>query len=100
MTTDRTALDPTQRWERTPRPFNFVRPRMFRDEAEWLLVQLNDIKADAFEDVEKFRKLGREEDDGDLQDAVRDANYAVKLIRQVDRAYIDMLGPRSEESGG
>lgn len=99
MTTGRTDIpsDPGERWVRTPRPFSYVRPRLDRDEAEWLLDQLQDIKTDAFADVEELRAAGRKEDDKELAEAVRDANYAVKIIKQVDRAYIDMLGPRAPE---
>ena len=98
MTTGRTDIpsDPGERWVKTPRPFSYVRPRLDRDEAEWLLAQLQDIKTDAFADVEELRSAGRKEDDKELIEAVRDANYSVKIIRQVDRAYIDMLGPRAE----
>lgn len=96
MTIPRDQMTPGERWALTPRPFEFVRVRMDRDEIDWLLEHLRDIKSDSFEDVEQLRKAGKSEDDPELQAAVRDANYSVKVIRQADRAYIDMLGPRAE----
>ena len=85
-------------WARSPRPFSYVRPRLHRDEAEWLRDQLASIKDDAFEDIEKYRIEGRDENDAELAEAILDANQAVSILKTVDRAYIDMLGPR--ESNG
>jgi hypothetical protein len=98
--TEARPLDPTQRYEKTPRPFSFVRPRLHRDSSEWLMKQLDDIRADAFEDIEKYRTEGKPEDDPDMREAIQDANYAIQIGKTVQQAYIDMLGPRQFTDNG
>lgn len=102
MTTPNTEplATPEERWERTPRPFQWVRPKLYRDQAEWLRERIAEIRDDAFEDVEKLRIAGKEETDQELADAVRDANLAVQIERSISTAYIDMLGPRAFDGPG
>jgi hypothetical protein len=96
MTAPRTDTTPAERWANTPRPFEWVRPRLYRDQAEWLTEQLGIIKDDAFADIEKLRGAGKPEDDPALKEALSDANYAITLTKTIERGIIDMLGPRAE----
>lgn len=101
MTTDRIEdLSTRERYDKTPRPFSWVRPRLHRDSAEWWMKQLEEIRKDAFEDIEKFRTEGVAEDDPDMVEAIRDANYAIQIGKTVQQAYIDMLGPRQFTDNG
>lgn len=68
--------------------------RLFRDgQALWFQNLLRDEQADLYRDLGDLRAQGRPEDDDAIADTREKLGWTVQVLRDVDWAMIDLVGP-------
>jgi hypothetical protein len=88
------SLSPAERYERMPRPLNFVRVRLFRDgQAEYIKELLEDEQDDLLEQLTKLRVAGKPEDDTEVAETRQNLRHIIRALSDVTRGLIDLVGP-------
>lgn len=93
----REALTPQERWNRTPRPLQFVRPRLTVDIARYLSYLLKDEQEVEFEELTKLREAKTAEDSDEVTTTIGNLRAIISAQKEISKALIELVGP---ESGG
>lgn len=85
-----TAAD---RWQRTPRPLDFVRVRLHRGgQAEYIRDLLEDEKEELMEELGKLRAEGKAEDDTEVEEVRTNLRHLILALKDVSMGMIELAG--------
>ena len=85
---------PADRWQRTPRPLDFVRVRLHRGgQAEYIRDLLEDEKEELMEELGKLRAEGKAEDDTDVEEVRNNLRHLILALKDVSMGLIELSGP-------
>ena len=90
MIDDSTAAE---RFNRTPRPLNFIRVRLHRGgQVEYIRELLADERDALYEDLGKARDQGKTEDSPEITEIRDNLQHLIRAIRDIDSGRIEMAG--------
>jgi hypothetical protein len=88
------AMTPAERFDRSPRPLNFVRVRLHRGgQAEYIKQMLLDEQEDLFLDLTELRSAGKPEDDPKVVECRANLRHVIGALGDVNRGLIELVGP-------
>ena len=90
-------MTPKERWEATPRPFRYAKLRLYPENQAWLKELIEVTQDEALADLARYRDEGRPESDSDVQECRDDLNQAADILRELNRAMIELAGTPKEE---
>lgn len=93
MTSDIDRLTPQERWARTPRPLDFVRPRIGLHVARYLQGLMADEREAEMEDLTKYRGEGKAEDSDEIAATVTNLRAIISFEKELNKALIELVGP-------
>jgi hypothetical protein len=93
MTDDISLLTPAERFRRTPRPLDFVRPRLGLDIARYLKDLLSDEREAEMETLTELRTAGKTEDDPEIGETVQNLRWIISAEKEINKALIELVGP-------
>ena len=84
---------PADRWQRTPRPLDFVRVRLHRGgQAEYIRDLLEDEKEELMEELGKLRAEGKTEDDTEVEECRNNLRHLILALKDVSMGMIELAG--------
>jgi hypothetical protein len=90
---DKWQLSPTERFDRSPRPLNYIRVRLSADgQADYILELMQDEKEELLRELADLRIDGKEESDPDIQECRTNLNHLIRAISDVERGKIELVG--------
>lgn len=85
-----TAAD---RWQRTPRPLDFVRVRLHRGgQAEYIRDLLEDEKEELMEELGRLRAEGNAEDSSEVEEVRANLRHLILALKDVSMGMIELAG--------
>jgi len=87
-------IDPTEKFERMPRPLHFIRVRLYRGgQAEYVKTVLEDERDALLEDLSRMRTEGKNENDSDIQECAANIRHLNGALKDIMNGMIELVGP-------
>lgn len=94
MTEPMTETTAADRWQRTPRPLDFVRVRLHRGgQAEYIRDLLEDEKEELLADLGSLRASGKEDTDPLVEEVRQNLRHLILALKDVSMGLIELAGP-------
>lgn len=93
MGRDFSDLTAAERFQRTPRPLEFVRPRFHLDIARYLSRLLADEREAELENLTELRTAGKDEEDTEVAETVQNLRWVISAEKEINRGLIELVGP-------
>jgi len=95
---DRWQLSPAERFNRSPRPLEFVRVRLNGRDGQALYIKsiLEDEKDTLFRDLADARVDGKSENDSEVVELRTNLNHLIRALKDIERSMIELVGYREE----
>lgn len=79
------------RWQRAPRPLNFVRVRLYRDgQAEYIRSLLEDEQDQLFEDLGRMREEGKDENGPEIEECRTNLRHLINFLKDINQGMIEL----------
>ena len=89
------TLTKQERWQKSPRPLDWVRPRLGVDIARYLSSLLADERKVEFENLSNLRTAGKTEDDEEVAETAQNLRWIISAEKEINKALIELVGERA-----